>query len=150
MLPGLCWAVALAGLRVPHCSPLDARGAGGGVRTDAPGGEEGILVMKLSGLLPARWLVIVLKTWKALVRLNLTSTLTLMMNFHLHLCAECLMLPMRPLGHHQHDLYHGHALDPGTAVVCGDKAGPSASVYIDMVRHNLYDPTVVGEYCPQI
>ena len=51
-------------------------------------------------------MVIVLNIWKTLIRMNLTPTLTLMMNIHLHLSTECLMLPMWPLGQHQHDLHH--------------------------------------------
>ena len=51
-------------------------------------------------------MMIVLNIWKTLIRVNLTPTVTLMMNIHLHLCTECLMLPMWPLGQDQHHLHH--------------------------------------------
>ena len=66
--------------------------------------------------------MIVLKIWKALFRLNLTTTLTLMMNLHLHLCAECLMLSMWPIGQHQHYLNHHLCLHGRIAAVWRDIA----------------------------
>ena len=66
---------------------------------------------------PARVYMIVLKTRKTLVRLSPAATLTLIMVLHLHLCAECLMLPMGPPGQHHHHLHLGDCLDCGVAGV---------------------------------
>ena len=94
--------------------------------------------------------MIVLQPRKTLVRLNPASTLTLIMHFHLHLCAESLMLTMWPLGQHQHHLHHGHALHHGAASVCGSIARPSTPVHSDMVRDDLHDLAMVLEYWPQV
>ena len=75
------------------------------------------LMLRLMMSVPARVFMIVLKTRKTLVRLNPAATLTLIMVLHLHLCAECLMLPMGPPGQHHHHLHLGDCLDSRVAGV---------------------------------
>ena len=95
--------------------------------------------------------MIILKTWKTLIRLNPVATFTLLMHFHLHLCTDRLMLPVGPLRQHHHHLHLGQALHQGVAGVRGDIAGAPTPVHSDMVRYDLYDLlTILGEKSSQI
>ena len=59
------------------------------------------------------------------------------MNIHHDLVTYQLVLSMRPLGHHHHDLHHLVGQVDGLAGVGEDVTGATTSVHIDMARDHL-------------
>ena len=85
-----------------------------------------------------------------ILMLQLAATLTLIMNLHLHLLADHLMLSMWPLGHHQH---HGDLLDRCLDCITAmrrNKARSTTSLHRHVLRHDLEDILISWEDCPDI